>query len=440
MNLAFASDSQYEPNTIPLVFLAFLFCLSIYVAIAATGLQGSILSKPFSFCLPGHRKVLRLIIFLMGIVLNLVFAVVAFGFRGLEFSHLLAVALASSSAGMIYYLLCVWIVLSGPKTDFLGFLAMFLVICAIGIYAHEITESIVVPPPLLSIVAGTLTCIISWKGLGRDSLFRRICGTSAFRSIGGTQRQEENGGSRKFSIRIPEVLGHEEEFFLGKMKACPAFSARRYALGNIYFAYGRFFKPWQMTISIMIGVMLFSGYIAPTKDSFVLFILPTLLLLKLDLIPHRAMLLASGRYVRFCGALATGLAIALLAALSFAILATVSIPLATILPDIPLGHRNYVFSAINPRNPYLCLFAMPITMTLGTLYSKKSLSVRASIVVIAFVIASPILVDKYWEKMEVLLFPESTLGIIGLVVTGWMIFTIFVGHHCRKQDLVGQGR
>ena len=48
--------------------------VSLLMGVLAGGLQKDILTKPFSFCLPGHRRITRTFIFRIGYVVNPIFA------------------------------------------------------------------------------------------------------------------------------------------------------------------------------------------------------------------------------------------------------------------------------------------------------------------------------------------------------------------------------
>ena len=62
-----------------------------------------VFSKPFSFCLPGHRHIVRPFVFWIGGIVSLVLGCVLFGYPGLGFPYALLVVLAGGFAGMMVY-------------------------------------------------------------------------------------------------------------------------------------------------------------------------------------------------------------------------------------------------------------------------------------------------------------------------------------------------
>ncbi len=435
----------YVPDAGSLYFVLISFFAGLMVA----DLQKSILTKPLSFCLPKHRRALGLIIILVGIVVNLMFAVRAFGFHGLEFPHILLVILAAGSVGVICYLIGAWFILLSLNLGFLAFLP-FLVLPTIFLDLHKLVQDMIVTSPLLPIMLGTTACAISWNMLGRDSLARRFCGKMLLGmaesgNLKRAQKINRKMAAQRSSKRLTMILDRLDEFFISRMNACPPLSRRRYILGNIYALFGGFLEPlwvaWLLLgIVLGIGVILAFGYFLPSEAGFMLFIGPAFFVLQLDLISYRSMLLTGGRAERFYGALAAGIAETVLFSLTLAMISLISIPLAAILPEITFEGDTFVFHPIDAQHLYLCFFLMPITLTIGTLYSKKNISFVSSMAVIMIVIGAPTLIVIYWAKVEALLFPDSVLGVVGLVSSGWMIFAILVGRHCRKHSLVGQGR
>lgn len=412
-------------------------------------LQKSILTKPLSFCLPKHRKAPRLIIIFVGVIVNLLFAVRAFGHHGFEFPHALLVILAAGSVGIICYLVSAWFILSSLN---LAFLALFPLLAwpAFALDLHKLVQNMVVTSPLLPIMVGATACVISWNMLGRDSLARKLCGKMLLGmadsgNLKRTQKINKKMAAERSSKAQAMILDRLDEFFIARMKACPPFSKGRSILGNLYAIFGGLLKPmwvaWLLLgIVLGISVALVFGYFLPSEFSLMLFIFPAFFVLQLDLILYRSILLPAGRAERFLVALATGVTVTVLFSLTLAMISLISITLAAMLPEITLEGDTFVFHPIDAQYIYFCLFLMPITLTIGTLYSKKNLSFLTSMAVIMVVFSAPILIVIFWEKVEALLFPGSILGIAGLVAAGWMIFAIFVSHHCRKQDLVGQGR
>ena len=86
-------------------YLGYLVLSFLSGAIAAS-IQKEILSKPFSFCLPGHNEIPRRFILWVGVVLNGLLGFVFMFYPGLEFPSVFLVVLAGGVVGLTVYLLC----------------------------------------------------------------------------------------------------------------------------------------------------------------------------------------------------------------------------------------------------------------------------------------------------------------------------------------------
>ncbi len=65
-------------------YLGFLL-ISFWTGVFAGNMQKDVLMKPFSFCLPGHRRIPTLFIFCVGGVVNLILGCVFLMYPGLDF-------------------------------------------------------------------------------------------------------------------------------------------------------------------------------------------------------------------------------------------------------------------------------------------------------------------------------------------------------------------
>lgn len=439
--LPYLASMVYLPrraHTGSLHFIVFSF----YAGYMVADLQRNILTKPFSFCMPGHRTALRSVTLTVGLALNFIFAIRSYWYYEIGLPHVLIMIMAAGLAGIMFYLLGVWTVLltKGPT----GLMFIFPLIPLTFFFApRNFLENIAIP---LSVIAvGILSCVISWGRLGRDAHARKFCGQLVVGMMGAgspstaqkiRRREAVKGSSGNRSILSDNL----ESSFLAKIKACPSLNKGKYALGALYVYFGRQSRVgWMIMPFIMIAGILYFGYFPESPQRIFFYIFPVFPALSVDLISHRALLLPGGRSEKYYAALVTGAAITVLWTLSVAIYTAASIPLATILPNFALGSHAFVFRALDLRYSYLCLFVMPIGLLLGTMFSKNNLLMKTCIAVGLVLISGVIAGVIYREQVAALILPDSLFRIVCLVAISWAGSAALLCYHCRRQNLVGQG-
>jgi len=148
-------------------FMGFVL-LSFMIGLLAGVLPLEVVTKPFSYCLPGHRKTVRQFIFLVGTAVNFLGSLLFLMYPGLRFWQLALVPCSALFAGLIFYWLGIGYAFAIRTSGaFVGFLP--LVIVAGGFFDfHVIMERAIVENPAGVILAGVLASAVA------DWLFRRM--------------------------------------------------------------------------------------------------------------------------------------------------------------------------------------------------------------------------------------------------------------------------
>jgi MFS family permease len=81
-----------------------LIVLAFVVGLLLAVLPIEVLSKPFSYCLPGHRKMVRKFVFCVGIVFNIFGSLLFFVCPSLNAGQLILAVCSAFFAGLISYL------------------------------------------------------------------------------------------------------------------------------------------------------------------------------------------------------------------------------------------------------------------------------------------------------------------------------------------------
>ena len=173
--------------------------------------------------------------------------------------------------------------------------------------------------------------------------------------------------------------------------------------------------------------------------SFFLFACPAFMLIGVDLIPHRSTLSSAGRTEKFYSALALCFGGTILLTLLLVALAAVSYPLSTVTPDITWKGDVISYNVINLGKFYLCLFVAPIALSIGTLFSRKNISFIISMMIVMAVVTTMVMGFQFKDRLMQFWPGEIPTAII-LIAASWIGSFLLLRYHCRRQDLVGQGR
>jgi hypothetical protein len=135
-------------------------------------MQMNVLTKPFSFCLPGHRQVVRQVVFLIAVVTSLAGSLMFLAYPGLPDGHLWVVLCSAFFAGLATCVVTAWL---GFRSGRSGSAAWLLLVPLFGSWffdLHILLERAIVDYPLQVIGVGSLVALVVWISLG-DGDFAR---------------------------------------------------------------------------------------------------------------------------------------------------------------------------------------------------------------------------------------------------------------------------
>lgn len=436
--ISFMMGRDREPGIYPAYILA-----SLVLGALSAELQRDVLSKPFSYCMPRHRDLPRLLLFGIGGVTNIFYSLIFCRYSGVEFPHILLVFLAAILAGITCFLLGSWLVLMSKSMSPMAWLFPVIWILASRSDHLKYIEHVIVSFPLLLIAVGIASCGLAWKWLGRGSMARKFCGETLVGLADGfdiAKRREvyQKQVAQKASKKDSAISDRLEEFFLTRMMECRPFGGNRYVLGNMRLAIGRLVGPqWMVFPPVLIVMILIFGYMVPGEINSFFFILPAFGAVSINLIPYRNMLLPCGRAEKYYGAIVLGFAVTLLSILIVMTIALISVPLSNILPDITMRGETFTFDALDVRKSYLCLFPMPIGLLIGTLFSKRGLLIAMfAPVLMAFLFPFSFMSGSGLIPFSL----DSLSSIAALTAISWISFALILRYHCHRRSLVDQGR
>ena len=431
--VSFKSPAVGQGRFIGLVVLAFVIGLIVAV------LPIEVLNKPFSYCLPGHRKVPKRFIFCVGVVVNLFGSRLFIMYPDLHSGKLVLVVCSAFFAGMIFFWLGVGLAFSIRNSGaWIGFL--LLVIFGGGFFGlHRVLERAIVEIPFGVILVGILSSIVAWIWLGNAGLARRYCTVPWIGFFDAWNRDKiQRHMQVRAAVKWDKLKQHPrpwvETLFLGRMNRYDYFSTGRYIWGALYKTFGIALSQWKSVFSVLfmaVVIVCFLGYMGPVN---MLFIMPGLIIAQTRLPVYSSMLISGGRNERFHCAVILVVAVALLITVLLTIIAALSVLLATIMPDITLRGNTFTFHAMNIELFFVPLLMIPIVFTIQLIFYRKPMFMMLLIMLVCVML---FITSISWHKQ--LISGINPMFIIGGLILCWGTFLLVSRYICMRRSLIGQG-
>jgi hypothetical protein len=416
--------------------------ISFWTGVFVGNMQKGVLTKPFSFCLPGHRRIPKLFIFWIGGVVNLILGCVFLLYPGLSFPYVLMTILAGGFVGMILYFYGVCIPLLGLKRLSWG-IYLLLILGAIFFKWDKVVQNMIISWPIPTILASGLVCVWFWRLFGRDSLARRHCGRLVFGEFDSSlkaQKYRQAQADRNLTAAKAKFFERLHEFFLRRMNRYEFLGKGRYVWGNLYMVFGRGFGTWQMTdvlasCALISFLVLFFGFVGKGEGVNLLFVILALGVLSLDLLPYRSMLFPAGRAEKYFSTLVLAVIITFLAGVLTLALTGISVLLETLLPEFGSKADLLSYHGMDIGLFYIFLLVIPIALSCAVAF-PRNIIVKIIFVVVfmqGWIISAVVLKQPLMDVI-------GPVGVVGLVALCWIGFLVVLHYVCMRRSLVGQGR
>jgi hypothetical protein len=427
-------------------FLGYLV-LSFWWGLLTAGLQKEILTKPVSFCLPGHRNIPRQFIFRIGFVVNGLLGLVFLAYPGLDFPYVLVVSAGGAFVGMVFYLLGVCGGFGNINRN--PYLALFplMIFGSVLFESDRMLQQMIVSSPVQIIIVSALISWLFWVWLGREGLSRQYCGKISPGIFDGwdyakMKKLRQAEVVRRLEKKRVPFPGTVENFFQGRMSQRNFLSRGKCAWGHLYMVLGECLSVLQVGQLAMVGVLvIISGYIS--KDgvaiSNMLFLLPVIGAVQLDLLPYRGILLPASRGDSFYAAVISGFTVTVLMTILLMCVAVVSILLESVLPDITLRGHTFSYYAMNIRTStgigliYACPTLMPLGLAIATLIRRRQVLKMIFSIVLMQACFAFYMVTMLGEIQFNLFIPPV------LMMISWGISLLILRYICMRRCLGGGG-
>ena len=412
------------------------FVVGLFLAV----LPIEVLSKPFYYCLPGHRKVARRFVFCVGIVFSLFGSLLFFVYPYLNAGQLVLLVCSAFFAGLISYLLGAGLAFAARNSvAFIGFLPL-IIIAGRFFDLHTVIERVIVENPLVVISVGVLSSCVVWFWLGDEGRARRYCNVPwAGFDVWNPAKMKKIRRIRmagKWDKLKKYTSPRMERFFLGRMNKYDYVSAGRYVWGALYAASLVPVLQWNSILSIVIIVILnsfFLGYMGPAA-TFMFFFMPIIVVMNMRLPVHSSMLISGGRRERFAGTI-TAVAVAVV---PISVVAVVMVALSmlfkAIVPELTLREVTFTYRAISAGNLFIPLLITPFAFVIRLIFYRKPVYTMLLLMLIIFLL---IFTGIIWSKQLSAMI--NLISIIALLVLSWCTFLLVSRYVCMRRNLAGNG-
>ncbi len=395
-----------------------------------------VLARPFSYCLPGHRRVIREFIFSVGIASALLGLPPFLVYPGLHSWWLLAVLASAYCATLSFYWVGVALAFATRNGGALmGFIPLVFFI-SIFFELHVLLERAIVLSPAPVMLAGILSTMVAWIKLGNPDRARRYCAAPWMGFLDSFNRKKvRTYANARAAVRWKRLKSHPhpwvERFFLGRMSRCSYRGSARYVWGVLYTTFGIMLSQWPIIFVLLLPVVLVVGYLGP-KMYFMFFIVSLWLLPFMRPLVYSSMLISGGRRQRFYEMLIATSFMALLGAAIIVLMAVLSVPLTPVMPAFNIRGLELSFHAIDMYLFCAPLLVLPVAAALHVVLYKKPITMIFSAMLLCY---SLMMLAILWEKeLAPLVTPASVLV---TVVSAWILFVLVLARVSAKRCLVG---
>ena len=418
-----------------------LIVLAFVVGLLLAVLPIEVMSRPFSYCLPGHRKMVRKFVFCVGIVFNIFGSLLFFVYPSLNVGQLVLMVCLAFLAGLISYLLGAALAFTVRNSvAFIGFLPL-VVVTGHFFDLHKVLEQVIIENPLVVISVGVLSSVVMWFWLGDEGRARRYCNVPwiCFFDVLNPAKIKKIRRSRmvgKWDKLKKYTSPRMESFFLGRMKRYDYVSAGRYVWGALYAASVVPVLPWNSILSIVIIVILMSfflGYMGPAA-TFMFFFMPAIVVGNIRMPVYSSMLISGGRRERFAGTI-TAVAVAVV---PISVVAVVMVALSmlfkAIVPELTLREVAFTYRAISTRNLFVPLLIIPFAFIIRLIFYRKPVY---TISLLMLLIYPMVFTGIVWHKQLGAMI--NPISIIAMLVLGWLTFVLVSHYVCMRWSLASKG-
>ena len=412
--------------------------VAFLVGLLATLLQIEVLSKPFSYCLPGHRWVLRKYVFGVAVPVSILCSMLFLAYPGLNSWALLVVLCSAFFAQFTFYLAGAVLAESIRGAVVVIGLLPPAVLIAEGFFdLHILLERIIIGGGHLVISVGILSSIAAWLWLGRAGLARKHCSVPwiGFMDIFNKEKlmryQNARLGTKRGRFR-KHPRPWVEKWFLERMERYDYRGPGRFFWGALYCTSALVVSRWQNILLFLPVFAIMFGYVGQAAV-FSLIMLPAMLVMGRQPPVYSTMLISGGRRRRYTTTLWLAVTDASLLCMGTLVISGLSILLARFMPAFVLEGKTFSFRPIDPLVAIVPLLFLPFASTMQLVFHRMPFLLFGALMLPVYV--AVFLAFGLRERVEHLVNP---LSVVSLLVVSWGVFQLVLRRICFKWCLVGK--
>ncbi len=423
-------------------FLLGSFPLGLLVAT----LQMETASRPFSFCLPGHRDAVRRLVFLVGLVASLAFLLVSLALiASFSFSasgvwsrmppgQIILVLGCFFCASVAVYLLAASVTFTGlggrSSGSGLSWMAPVAAVCILYDVSPAVQYPIVHWPVAVMAVA-LVVGGASWWWLGRRVWLRRNCVTPWIGFFDPWDRSQSQKYRALYAARLTKNVPPElDRFFQRIIGTRRPSGLARYAWGALYTTCVLVVPQGKGLLALVLLAVAAAAYfppVAPLVTILIAFMMTSLVQSPLC----TPLLVAGGRRERFFALVVLIFVLGVAAVLLIGGLVGLTHLLAPLVPPIRWKEHTWNLQAVRFNVLALPLVLLPVVALLQTLFYRKPVALAISIMLVL----TPVMVLSMPLSLHQALTPALAVAGTGL---SWGVCVSILYRIAMHSDLVRQ--
>ncbi len=398
--------------------------INVMAGIGISMLQKEILSRPFTYCLPGHRPIPRRLIFGFSIVFNLLLSLLIILRNDTSQYSIFIIILSAFSFGLTFYMLAVLCSLIPRNTNLFPVVVAGLVAVLFLVKSapYNLMRGLPVLLPATAAIASAAACLL----LRGQSLARKFCGrpVQGFSIVSKTaQRKARRAAYAKQSVNSSPWV---HELFLARIGSSGHTTMARSIWSDLYFAFATALSHWKASIVLFAATSLGSAYLATfrrpaaTADSPILVsfaVILSLAAMSVRLPAYSYTPALTGRRQRFYGTLTIAVLMTALMILLLIIMAGTAALLELALPSV---FATFPFA----RFTLVPLATVPAILALNLFFTAPP--VKGLLTVVFFFLFFGLCVRFEYVFTLVLI----------ISACAWIVFILIARHACMKRCLV----
>jgi len=411
--------------------------LPFFIGLLLSLPQIEVLSKPLSYCLPGHRRMFRRYVFCTAMATSCICSMLFLRYPDLHGGPVVLVVCSAFFTGLTFYMAGVTFAMAGMKGAFIFGILPLTVLVGERYELDILLERIIIGNVFSVVLVGILSSIAMWLWLGRQGLARRYCARPwiGFMDIFNMEKVKRYGNAR-LGTKQGRFLKHPrpwvEKWFLGRMERYDYRGPGRFFWGALYCTSAMGVSRWQIFLLSAPVVTIMFGYIGQAA-MFSLIMVLAILAIGREPPVYSTMLISGGRRRRYTTTLGLAVTDAALLCMGALVMCSLSVLLTKFMPTFVIEGKTFSFQPIDPRVAVVPLLFLPFASTMQLVFHKMPFLLFGALMLPVYV--AMFLAFAWRERVEHLVNP---LSVFSLLVVSWGVFHLTLQHICSKWCLVGK--